>query len=225
MRFLDNIERWGDYIRDSIVEPAIGRDLLQLHPVQYPALLRQIFGVAVSLPAQIISLQKLQGQLQGSGSIPTIQNYLKLLGDAFLVSAIEKYSGQSHRRKKSSPKLIVHDNALIKAFERPIKARIDEEKLGRYFENIVGARFIESGWNTYYWKNRNLEVDFVVEGRNGENWAVEVKSSNVSEKELAGLKEFVKLNPQFEPCLVSLINQKVNGIKSLNVEDILSLKR
>lgn len=50
-RFLKDTSRWGEYIRDSIIEPVIGPDLLQMHPVDNPALLRQIFGVAASLPA------------------------------------------------------------------------------------------------------------------------------------------------------------------------------
>ncbi len=79
VQFLNDISRSGTYVRDSIVEPALGRDLLQLHPVDSPALLRQIFSAAVALPAQMISLQKLQGTLQGQGSVPTIQNYLHLL--------------------------------------------------------------------------------------------------------------------------------------------------
>jgi uncharacterized protein len=223
IRFLTNIDRWGDYIRDSIVEPAIGRDLLQLHPVEQPALLRQIFGVAVSLPAQIISLQKIQGQLQSSSSISTIQNYLKLLGEASLVSAIEKYSEKTFRRKKSSPKLIVNDNALIRAFERPISNGIDKEKLGRYFENIVGARFIEAGWDVYYWKDRQLEVDYIVQGPNGENLAIEVKTSKINENDLKGLKYFTKIYPNFKPCLVSLINQKIEGVISIEAAAVLSI--
>lgn len=219
------INRWGEYVRDSIVEPAIGRDLLQLYPVDNPSLLRQIFGVAVSLPAQIVSLQKLQGQLQGKGTLPTIQHYLKLLSDAFLVSGIEKYSPVAIRSKKSSPKLIVHDNGLIRAFERPVNQKILPERLGRYFENCIGARFIEAGWDTFYWKDRNLEVDFVVIGPNNERWAVEVKTSQAKEADLKGVKKFCELNAGFECVLVSLINQKMEGVTTIAVEEVLSFSK
>lgn len=224
-RFLDNIPRWGEFIRDSIVEPAIGRDLMQIHPVENPALMRQVFGVACSLPAQIVSLQKIQGQLQTKGAIATISNYLNLLSHAFLVSAIPKYSVNQIRVKSSIPKLIIHDNALIRAFERPIQTKLSHEKLGRYFENAIGARFIEAGWETYYWKNRNLEVDFVVIGPENQKYAIEVKSSMTQEGDFVGLREFCKINPDFTPCLVSLKNQKISGIKNLITEEILSLSR
>lgn len=217
--------RWAQYIKDSIIEPALGRDLLQLHPVDQPALLRQLFGVAVSLPCQIVSLQKMQGQLQGRGTLPTLQNYLKLLSDAYLVSGVQKYSPSLFRAKKSSPKLIVHDNALIRVFERPLLPKISAEKLGHYFENCVGARFIESGWETYYWKDRHDEVDFIVLGPKGEKWAIEVKTKSTKPEDLKSLLQFCKIHQDFEPCLISLIDQKIPDVKTLDVQKILSLTR
>lgn len=55
-----------------IVEAAIGRDVLALGAVRRPALLRQVFAIAVNSPAQIVSLQKLQGQLQDKSALETV---------------------------------------------------------------------------------------------------------------------------------------------------------
>lgn len=222
---LKDIPRWATFIRDSIVEPAIGRDLMQVHPIENPALMRQVFGVAVSQPAQLVSLQKLQGSLQEKGTVPTIGNYLRLLSEAFLVTGIQKYSPAQIRVRKSIPKLIVHDNALCRAFERPVSESISKEKFGRYFENIIGARFIESGWDTYYWKHRKSEVDFVVDGPDNQNWAIEVKTSKAKQSELKGLFEFCKLYPKYTPCLISLNNQEIEGVRTLEFKEILSLRR
>ncbi len=223
--FLKDKNRWGDYIRDSIVEPAIGRDLLQLHPVGNPALMRQIFGAAVSLPAQLISLQKLQGATQERGTVPTIGHYLSLLGEAFLVTGLQKYSKSQFRARKSIPKLIVHDNGLCRAFERPVAGMLTPARFGRYLENAVGARLIEAGWETYYWKHRNDEVDFVTIGPENQKWAIEVKQSKASAGELKGLLRFCEQNPEFEPCLLSLVKQKIDGVRFLAPKEILSLSR
>jgi predicted AAA+ superfamily ATPase len=219
------IERWSAYVRDAIVEPAIGRDLLQLRPVEQPALLRQLFGVAVSLPAQVVTLHKLHGALQGRGTLPTLKTYLQLLQAAFLITGIEKYSSRPFRARQSSPKLIVHDNALLRAFERPVTAPLSPARFGHYFENAVGARFIEAGWDTFYWSERDKEVDFVVLGPLGEKWAVEVKTADVEERELKPLHSFCRLYSEFEPCLVSLSGQRIAGVRSLAAEDLLSLTR
>lgn len=225
VRFLDDIPRWAAYVRDSIVEPAIGRDLLLLHPVENPALLRQLFGLATTLPAQIVSLQKLLGALQAPGTLPTLQSYLHLLGQAFLVTGIQKYSPAPFRARKSIPKLIVHDNALLRAFERPVETQLSPKRRGQYFENLIGARFLESGWDTFYWKERDLEVDFVVFGPNGEKWAIEVKTVKTNSKDLKGLHEFCRRHPNFEPRLVSLIGQKIEDVVTVETDEILSLTR
>ncbi len=224
-----DLERWGAYIRDSIIEPVLGRDILQLYPVENPALLRELFAVAITLPAQVISLQKIQGQLQIKGAVATISKYLQLLGQAFLVSSVQKYFNEPFRVRQSSPKLIVHDNALIRAFERPITASLKRERRGRYFENAIGARLIESGWEVFYWKERQLEVDFVALGPKGEKWALEVKLSPPAESELAGLRKFCHLHPDFSPhlvCLYGSVKEKTYpGVELLAAEDVLKFSR
>lgn len=225
VRFLEDVERWGEYIRDSIIEPAIGRDILQLHPINNPALFRQTFYLATQIPAQVISLNKLQGQLQDQGAIATIQHYLQLFHSAFLMSGVQKFSASGFRQKLSSPKIIIHDNALLRAFERPINGPLNPEKLGHYFENSVGARFIEAGWQTHYWQERNAEVDFIVQGPSGEKWAVEVKSNHIEKKDLQSLFTFCQRHADYEPCLVSLVDQEVSGVRTLNAKTILSLQR
>lgn len=224
-RFLSDTSRWAAYIRDSIVEPAIGRDIMQLHPVEKPALFRQLFALAVGLPAQVVSLHKLQGNLQEKGAVATLQHYLRLLSEGFLVSGVQKYSPAVVQEKKSSPKLIIHDNGLIRAWERPPEQELSTERFGRYFENQVIARFIESGWGVYYWRERDIEVDVVLVGPSGELWAVEIKSNRIAKKELRGLNIFCSRYKQFEPCIISLKDEEVQGYKTLPVERVLSLSR
>ena len=129
------------------------------------------------------------------------------------------------RSRKSSPKLIVHDNALLRAFERPITTPLNTERFGRYCENAIGARFIEAGWDTFYWRHRHHEVDFVVIGPLNQRYAVEMKTAPTDLKGLSGVFEFCKLHPDFEPGLVSLHDQAVPGVKTLAVADVLSLDR
>lgn len=163
--------------------------------------------------------------LQDKGSLATIQNYLNLLSAGFLVTGVQKYSESGLRSKVSPSKIIVHDNAFLKALERPVTAPLENPRLGFYFENSVGARLIEAGWEVYYWKERDFEVDFVALGPQGQKWAMEVKSANTERKELRGLDVFCKRHVDFEPILVSLIKQEFEGIKTVAANEILSLDR
>lgn len=107
--------RWRSYLRDAIIEPALGRDLLALGVIRKPALLRQVFAAAVTNPCQIVSLQKLQRTLQDRGALETIADYLHLLEEAYLIAPLEKFSRRGARRRAAPPKLLVLSNALLAA--------------------------------------------------------------------------------------------------------------
>jgi predicted AAA+ superfamily ATPase len=104
-----------------------------------------------------------------------------------------------------------------------VEAPLTPEVFGRYFENVVGARLIEAGWDVFYWKHGKAEVDFVVQGPQGERLAIEVKSGPTTESELVGLKVFCGENKDYEPVLISLVDQKIAGFTSRSAEWVLSL--
>lgn len=89
----------------------------------------------------------------------------------------------------------------------------------------MGARFIEAGWQVYYWKDRDFEVDFVVLGPQGQKWAIEVKSGHYENSDLKGIRKFCSLHPEFSPRVLSLINQPSTDAPSLPAETVLSLCR
>jgi hypothetical protein len=179
--FANDEGMWKRYVADSLVEPAIARDVLQLQTVHKPSLLRHLFAFAAAFPAQFVSYNKMLGQLQDVGNTTTLAHYLKLLQTAFLVSGLELYAAGRGRHRGSSPKLILWNSALIHALSRFsfAEARGDGSWWGRVVENAVGAHLLnhlsEPTWNLTYWREGVKEVDFVVtQGR--EVWALEVKS-------------------------------------------------
>jgi uncharacterized protein len=198
-----DVPRWIAYVRDAILEPAIGRDILALEEVRKPALLRQVFGVCASSPAQIVSLQKIQGHLQDPGALATISHYLELLEEAFLVAPIGKYSARPLRHRSAPPKLVTLNNALVAVMDpRGIPDRAtDPRRFGAWVENACLAHAWSSGQRVSYWREEPLEVDAVLEGGWGW-WAVEVKTGSVSTADLRGLGEFVRRNPRFRPLVL-----------------------
>lgn len=203
MPLRDDPSRWRAYVKDAIVEPAIGRDLLALGAVRRPALLRQVFGAAVGMPAQVVSLQKLQGSLQDRGAIETVAHYLGLLEDAYLVAGLEKYSARPARRRAAPPKIVVLNNAILATTDpRGVPdPTADPARFGTWVENACLAHAWNSGQRVTYWREEPLEVDGVFEGSWG-NWAVEVKTGRFSAQELAGLLEFARRHPRFRPLVL-----------------------
>lgn len=195
--------RWAAFVRDAILEPAIGRDILALAPVRRPALLRQVFGVAASSPAQIISLQKIQGQLQDGGALETVAHYLGLLEEAFLVAALPKYTSRAARRRAAPPKLVTLSNALVavmdpKGIPEPLA---DPKRFGAWVENACLAYAWNSGQAVSYWREEPLEVDGVLEGSWG-SWAIEVKTGGLQMSDLKALLELVRRHPELRPLVI-----------------------
>jgi predicted AAA+ superfamily ATPase len=175
-------DRWARYILDALIETTISRDVLLMQRVDKPALLRQFFEVGCSYSGQVLSFTKMLGQLQDAGNTTTLAHYLDLLKGAGLLEGLRKYAGQRVRQRGSSPKLQVHNNALVTAqsdrsFEQ---ARRQPDYWGRLVESAVGASLVNSIRGTtievFYWSSRNREVDFVL-AKGGKVVAIEVTSA------------------------------------------------
>lgn len=165
----DDPPRWKRYIMDSLVETTLSRDILLMSRVDKPALLRRLFQLGCAYSGQMLSYQKMMGQLQDAGNTTTLAHYLDLLTGAGMLIGLTKFAGESVRQRASSPKLQVMNTALMCATSghTPTSARADAEFWGRLTESTVGAHLVNQAWEAgasiYYWRERNREVDFVVQ--------------------------------------------------------------
>lgn len=203
--FADDEPAWKRYVTDSLIETVIARDVLQMQTVTKPALLRHLFALAAGYPSQILSYTKMLGQLQDAGNTVTLAGYLRLLETAFLASGLELYTKGQVRKRGSSPKLILWNNALINAPSTRTfaQANADGAWWGRLVENAVGAHLLNGlhgpQWSINYWRANGDEVDFVV-AHGARAWAVEVKSGRGGKP--AGMAAFRKRYPKAKAWLV-----------------------
>jgi uncharacterized protein len=196
---------WGEYVRDSLIETVLARDVLALNTVAKPALLRHLFLFAAGAPAQMISYNKMLGQLNDAGNTTTLAHYVHLLGTAFLLSGLEKLRGGQVQKRGSSPKLVLWNNALVSAVSGRsfAQAREDASWWGRLVENAVGAHLLNSlqglSWEVLYWREGDQEVDYVVRGSRRLT-AIEVKSTR--SRVPGGLASFCSRWPEAVPMIV-----------------------
>jgi hypothetical protein len=110
-----------------------------------------------------------------------------------MLAGLDKFAGDTARSRAGSPKLQVLNTALLSAqrTESFGAARQDGELWGRLVESAVGAHLCNTappGMTVTYWRERNYEVDFVLQ--HGQRiLAVEVKSGR-NKGSLAGLERF-----------------------------------
>ena len=200
--------RWKKYITDSLIETSISKDILMLTRIDKPVLLKNLFELGCMYSGQILSFTKIMGQLQEAGNTTTLSHYLNLLETAGLLGGLEKYSAAEIRKRSSSPKFQVYNNALLSAQKGLTKneGRNDPTYWGRVIESCIGAYLVnlsvKNGFTVYYWRDRNDEVDFILEKHN-KTIALEIKS-NLS-KNTSGLNVFKQ---KFDPHKIYLIENK-----------------
>ena len=194
--------RWKKFIKDSLVAPAIEKDVVMTSNIYKPALMKQLFELGCGYSAEILSLTKLMGQLQDAGNVTTLAGYLEILNQCSLLTGLHKYANDDVRKRMSVPKYQVYNNALLTAYKGRnfVADRTDTQAWGRWVESSVGTHLLsmseEQGYDVYFWREssrikgeKDKEVDFIIV-RNGELTAIEVKSGRRGMN--AGLPAFVE---------------------------------
>ncbi len=200
-----NESRWKQYVRDSLVEATVSKDILMMTRVDKPALMKNMFELGCEFSGQILSYTKMLGQLHDAGNTTTLSHYLSLLNSAGLLAGLEKFTPNKIRKRASSPKFQVYNTALKSAQSQFTFDEIYEQpsEWGRWVETAAGAHLLnhnmKGDFELLYWRQGNDEVDFVL--KKGEKViGLEVKSS--SAKRTSGMKAF---SGQFHTDKVLLI--------------------
>lgn len=199
---IGNERRWRKYIKDSLVAPAIEKDVILISNIYKPALMKQLFELGCGYSAEILSLTKLMGQLQDAGNVTTLAGYLEILDQCALLTALQKYANDEARKRGSVPKYQVYNNALLTAYKGHgfVEDRTNTQVWGRWVESAVGAHLLsmadELDYEVYYWREpsrtkdeKDKEVDFIIVS-GSEVTAIEVKSGRRGMN--SGLPAFVE---------------------------------
>lgn len=218
--FKGDERRWMSYMRDSIIEPTISKDVLEDEEVRKPALMRSLFELGARFSAQELSYNKMLGQLSEAGNTTTLAHYLELLSKAGVLCGLPKFNPKELSRRKSSPRLMAYDTSLMTAAMGRARELVlaDSELRGHLVESAVGAHLLalapQCGFEVSWWREGTNEVDFVVS--DAENVvAIEVKSGRM--KPLGGMAAFLKEYPKALRLVVG-----GSGSGSCTLEDFLS---
>ena len=214
--YVNNEARWRKYMRESIIAPAIEKDVLQTTYIYKPALMHQLFHLGCAYSGELLSYNKMLGLLQDAGNATTLVNYLEVLGESKLLTGLPKYVKDASRKYRTIPKLQVYNNALLTALTEGVsyeKVFTDPHLWGRWVESAVGCYLLDKAdeldCDLFYWREDNEEVDFVLR-RADKLLAIEVKSGKRQSN--SGLSTFRQMyNPQ---------HSLVVGGQALPLEDL-----
>jgi len=174
--------RWRRYVRESLIQPNIEKDILQMVRIKNPMLLKQLFELGCHYSGQELSLTKMIDAINEAKHTETLADYLHLLAEAKLLTGLHKYAAQEVRKRNSAPKLHVFNTALMSAIQDYsfAEAQADRSYWGRLVESCVGAHLLNTSdedTKLYYWREGNQEVDFIL-AKGRKLAAIEVKSAS-----------------------------------------------
>jgi len=215
--------RWKHYIKESLIETSILKNVLMLSNIEKPTLLKHLFEIGCLYSGQVLSYTKIMGQLQGAGNTTTLAHYLNLLDTAGLLRGIEKYSPSIIRKRSSSPKFQVHNTALISAQSSSLLNEIQNNPAawGRIIESAIGAHLLNnsltSDYELNYWREGDAEVDFIIT-KNKKSIAIEVKSNKAIITK--GMQQFQKQYESQKMILIGSDGMKWQDFLKLNPVDL-----
>lgn len=196
------------YIKESIVEKIIYRDVANLYKIKDISFLESLFNILMEDPGQLIEISSLSQHMNITRQ--TLTNYLKYLEDSFLIRKLYNFSKS---RRKVERKLKKYYSAVISP---SLLFKEDDHSRSKVFEwLIVNQLNAEFFWRDPY-KN---EVDIIKAEK--KIIPIEIKYGRIEYK---GLLAFMRKFKVQEGYIVSFDEEKKQDINGKSVHIIPAYK-
>lgn len=140
------------YVKESIIEKIVFRDIPGLFPVKDTGVLESLLNIFTEEPGQLVEVSKLANEMNVSRQ--TLSAYLSYLEDSFLIRKLYNFSGSRRKTERKLKKIypaIVSPDLLFRG---------DELSQSKVFEWLIVSQLgVEFFWRDPY-KN---EVDAVIQ--------------------------------------------------------------
>ena len=211
------------YLND-IYNAIVKKDIIERNSIKDIALLENIVKYVSSNIGSSISANKISDYLNSNKIVEksnhlTVDNYLKMLENAFIVYKADRSDIRSKALLKTLGKYYIADTGLrniILGFRN-----IDE---GHLLENVVYLELLRRGYKVNIGKTLDYEVDFIAENPEEIKYyqvTQSLKENSVLERELRSLES---IQDNYEKIILTMdrtINKDYNGIKIKNIIDFL----
>lgn len=180
-------------IHDSYIQ----KDIKSLVAEENIAAFNNLVYILADTQGQLVSVSSLSREIRMS--VPTVERYISLLEQTFVLYTLNSFSGNLSNELKKSKKYYLYDlgvrNALIKDFSA-CKNRKDKGAILETFVYHQLLSFVDSSdTDILFWRTSDgHEVDFVI-NKNRIPVPVEVKSSMRKPELFPALKKFMKAYP------------------------------
>lgn len=211
------------YLND-IYNTIVKKDIIERNNIKDIALLENIIRYLAANIGSPISANKISDYLNSNKIIEksnhqTIDNYLKMLENAFIIYKAERSDIKSKNILKTLGKYYLSDIGI-----RNIILGFRNINEGHLLENVVYLELLRKGYKVSIGKTLDYEVDFVAENINTIKYyqvAQSIKDDTVREREIRSLES---IHDNYEKIILTMdksLNNDFNGIKIMNIIDFL----
>ena len=179
---LASTDRLANRRMNDFIQTYVERDLPALGLGASPTRVRTLLSMLVSVHANPLNISSLARSL--SLSVPTIQNYLDFLENAFLIRRLAPYSVNIGKRLVKTPKLYLRDSGMLHSLAavETIEALQGSLYVGGSWEGYIVQQIIAHlSYNThaYYYRTADgSELDLVLVRGNKPIVGIEIKYTN-----------------------------------------------
>lgn len=172
-------ERWFA----SYLETTLDRDLRDLSDARRLAEVPRLLRLLAAQAANLLSYRSLATRTGLNHE--TVREYVALLEGIFLVRVLPAWRPGIGAREVSTPKAYLVDSGLLAHLLGADEGRIasDDQVTGKVLENFAVIEILKHAeWaavatTAYHYRQREEEIDLILENRAGEIAAVEIKSA------------------------------------------------
>ncbi|MBU4373732.1 MAG: ATP-binding protein [Euryarchaeota archaeon] len=186
-----NLVKWQKKLREDVIKRVVYDDIATLYGVKNTSKIEALLMLISSLQSRIYSYNSIASTLKIDNE--TAAQYISYLKESFILFELRNYAASKEKQLRKNYKYVIFDSGIRNSLERINDLRKGDT--GYILESAVGQHFV---WNTdmeptevFYWREKELEVDFIVKGKN--IIPIEVKyQSNISARDLNGLTRFME---------------------------------
>jgi uncharacterized protein len=194
------------------------KDVIERNSIRDSALLENILKFIAANVGNIVSTKKISDYLTSSGrktTSETIDNYLKMLEDAFIIYKANRYDLKGKLFLKTLEKYYFVDMGI-----RNQLTGLRDSDYGHLLENIIYLELLRRGYEVTIGKIGALEVDFVATKTNEKLYyqvSATILDKDTLERELRPLLAIKDNYPKYILTMDQTIFDDYSGIKVQNI--------
>jgi hypothetical protein len=163
----NNTTLWQKRIVDDIIGQGLYRDIVSIYKIKAADKLEKLLFFIADNNGQAFNMKTIADTIGCDNE--TVSTYLTYLSHAYLTIVLSNYAPNAAKILRKNKTLYVLDNGIANAMLR--LPEITDTHAGHIVESICARDALavceDNLWTLHYWREKNIEVDLVIDKKIG----------------------------------------------------------